>query len=142
MKEMIDKADSRLSLLQKETDKQTRGAATYSSVRPRIVQTPAPEKPVKAEKPAESARGKSAGIEAADEEKEGGTSAAAPKQEAASGTAPEKKKRRESAGTPDKRARVIELHRQGISPDIIASRLDSTIGEVELIITMAEGRGR
>ena len=36
------------------------------------------------------------------------------------------------------REKVLELTRQGISPNIIASKLGKTIGEVELIISLGE----
>ncbi|MBN1686371.1 MAG: hypothetical protein JW852_06925 [Spirochaetales bacterium] len=36
-------------------------------------------------------------------------------------------------------ARVLELHRQGFEPKIIASRTGSTLGEIELIISLAAG---
>lgn len=38
-----------------------------------------------------------------------------------------------------KRERILLLHRQGISPSIIATQTRSTIGEVELIISLSRG---
>ena len=38
-----------------------------------------------------------------------------------------------------RRERIILLHRQGISPTIIASQTKATIGEVELIISLSRG---
>lgn len=37
------------------------------------------------------------------------------------------------------RERILDLHRKGISPNIIASRVGSTVGEVELIIGLSGG---
>jgi hypothetical protein len=37
------------------------------------------------------------------------------------------------------RDRVLDLHRKGISPNIIATRVGSTVGEVELIIGLSGG---
>ena len=37
----------------------------------------------------------------------------------------------------DRRAQVLNLHRQGISPSAIAKRLGITLAEIELIITLA-----
>lgn len=37
------------------------------------------------------------------------------------------------------RERILDLHRKGISPSIIASRVGSTVGEVELIIGLSGG---
>jgi hypothetical protein len=44
------------------------------------------------------------------------------------------------APLPPLRERVFDLHRQGISPDLIAARTGSTLGEVELIISLGERR--
>jgi len=38
------------------------------------------------------------------------------------------------------RKQVLELYNQGMSPTIIAKKLDTTIGEVELIISIMESR--
>lgn len=39
------------------------------------------------------------------------------------------------------RERILDLHRKGISPNIIAGRVGSTVGEVELIIGLSGGAG-
>ncbi|HUX37164.1 MAG TPA: hypothetical protein VMV44_04615 [Rectinemataceae bacterium] len=39
------------------------------------------------------------------------------------------------------RERAIELHRSGFSADIIAARLGATISEIELLVSLEEGRG-
>ncbi len=132
LQELIDKADSRLTLLHKETDKQKKGEATYSRVRPRILQ------PQQGEKNPPEAQTEAQGSNPA----RGGTGADAGAGEGETDTPSANARERSGAGEPDKRAKVIELHRQEISPDVIASRVGLTIGEVELIITMAEGRGR
>jgi len=41
--------------------------------------------------------------------------------------------------TLSRRERIILLHKQGISPTIIASQTKATIGEVELIISLSRG---
>lgn len=38
-----------------------------------------------------------------------------------------------------KKDRILDLHRKGIASNIIAGRVGSTIGEVELVISLAEG---
>ncbi|MFP4492213.1 MAG: hypothetical protein ACLFNZ_12110, partial [Spirochaetaceae bacterium] len=49
----------------------------------------------------------------------------------------------ESEYTPEeKRKKVRELYRQGLSPELIASNLDSTVGEIEFMITLMEERNR
>ncbi len=39
-----------------------------------------------------------------------------------------------------KKERIIELHNNGFTTSVIASRVGATVGEVELIISMIEGR--
>ncbi len=38
-----------------------------------------------------------------------------------------------------KKERILDLHRKGIAPNIIAGRVGSTVGEVELVISLSEG---
>lgn len=40
----------------------------------------------------------------------------------------------------NKKDRIIELHNNGFTTTVIASRVGSTVGEVELIISLIEGR--
>jgi ATP/maltotriose-dependent transcriptional regulator MalT len=109
---LIADADRRISILKKETDKYTRTAGTYSNVRPVNVgvrkKTDVPSQPV--ERPVEAEK----------------------KQEVSKET-DESEPRGKRVG---KRERVVELYRQGISTEIIASRLDATVAEIELIISM------
>lgn len=45
-----------------------------------------------------------------------------------------------SAGrNPSKKERILDLHRKGIAANIIAGRVGSTVGEVELVISLSEG---
>ena len=39
-------------------------------------------------------------------------------------------------GTEDRRTQIIELYEKGIAPNIIAARVGTTVGEVELIVSM------
>jgi len=120
--DMIKAADHRISLLQKHADDLARSTDTYSRIRPHNITAPRDEAD---SKPAKSFAN-------------GITSASEVQQNKA-----EQPKRTEEPGTTggqSKRERVISLHRQGISTDIIASRVNSTVAEVELIITMTEGQ--
>lgn len=38
----------------------------------------------------------------------------------------------------DKRARIVDLYEKGIAPNIIAARVGSTVGEVELIVSLTQ----
>ncbi len=39
-------------------------------------------------------------------------------------------------GSEDRRAQIIDLYEKGIAPNIIAARVGTTVGEVELIVSM------
>lgn len=135
--DLIKEADHRISLLQKQADNLSKSMDTYSRLRPGNLTNPSSPSTSPATSPTTS------------------KSAFAPEKAAAAGTRAEQtpqpesrpsKKSEESAtqansgGGQSKRERVINLHRQGISADIIASRVDSTVAEVELIISMTEGQ--
>ena len=119
---MIKEADHRISLLQKQADDVSRHTDTYSRIRPHNVTAARVEHDSKPAKGVEPSNTKSADTQQ--------NTAANPQHTEKPGP----------AGGQSKRDRVISLHRQGISPDIIASRVDSTVAEVELIITMTEGQ--
>jgi len=53
-------------------------------------------------------------------------------------TAAKKAEDSSAAKTPDP-DRVVQLHEQGIEPTLIATRLGTTVGEVELIISLRAG---
>lgn len=128
---LIKEADHRISLLQKHADNLSRNTDTYSRIRPNSITTPRAESSLKTEK----STGPST---ASDRSEETGGSGQLPRTKAPDNTAGADS--RTEAGGQSKRERVISLHKQGISPDIIASRVDSTVAEVELIISMTEGQ--
>jgi TolA-binding protein len=124
--EMIQEADHRISLLQKHSEKLNKSTDTYNQIRPaQIIKPKAPT--AATAPPAGEVSPPNAHTVDISEEIQPGTSV--PENEDA-----------QDAVTPSKRERVINLYRQGISLDIIASRVDSTVAEVELIISMTEGR--
>ncbi|HDQ14222.1 MAG TPA: hypothetical protein ENN41_05355 [Sediminispirochaeta sp.] len=110
LNQLIQGADRRLALLRKEIDKHTASRGTYSDLRQRVRKTPAPTEPIPngAEKKVTPPMSSSS--------------------EGESEEAPKKSKREQ----------ILDMHRQGISADIIASRLDTTVAEIELIISMSE----
>ena len=121
--EMIQEADHRISLLQKHSEKMNKSNDTYNQIRPsQIVKPKAPTAPDVGEVSPPNAH-------TVDISKEMQPDTSLPENEDS-----------QDAVTPPKRERVISLYRQGISLDIIASRVDSTVAEVELIISMTEGR--
>ncbi|MFW6274762.1 MAG: hypothetical protein ACOC2P_02885 [Spirochaetota bacterium] len=119
--ELIKEADHRISLLQKQADNLSKSMDTYSRLRPGTMTNPSSPS---ASKPA------------------AGTAVEhTPQPESLRPKKSEKsEKPAEGVVGQSKRERVISLYRQGISVDIIASRVDSTVAEVELIISMTEGK--
>lgn len=134
--DMVKEADHRLSLLQKHSDNVNRSTDTYSRIRPtRVVRQ---QQGDAGQKPSQS-------TQLGQSEQPGG-----PEQpgvfevpEHHSRTQNQTRKsdgqKSEDSSVP-KRERIISFYRQGFSPDIIASRVDSTVAEVELIISMTEGQ--
>jgi len=53
---------------------------------------------------------------------------------------PEKKQIKKQIVEVNKKDRIIELHNNGFTSPVIASRVGLTVGEVELIISLVEGR--
>ncbi|MFP4431086.1 MAG: DUF6115 domain-containing protein [Spirochaetaceae bacterium] len=100
LREIEQRIDRKITLLNRETQKENESAATYREiVREAQMQ--------RRQKPFEAAPGDTA-------------------------EAPQSDNR-------PVRERVLDLHRKGISPNIIATRVGSTVGEVELIIGLSGG---
>jgi TolA-binding protein len=100
LREIEQRIDRKITLLNRETQKENESAATYREI-VREAQKQQREKP----------------------------SDAVPDGEAG---APQSDNR-------TTRERILDLHRKGISPNIIATRVGSTVGEVELIIGLSGG---
>lgn len=102
--EALNKADRKIALVRRETEKRELAGRLYSEL---------------------SARREPAGGPAA--EGAGERPAQGPAE------APEK-----AAEAPDKRAEALRLAQGGLAPGLIARRLGLTLGEVELILSLAE----
>lgn len=115
---LIGEADRRVSILQKETDKYTRAVGTYRNVRPvRLEPFPGGKRGSQGNEQPAAATYKAEGNPPHGEEKVS-------------------REARELGAAGEKREKVVQLYRQGISTEIIASRLGSTVAEIELIISM------
>lgn len=60
--------------------------------------------------------------------------------EGQAGPPPRTEHGKETERAPSKKDRILDLHRKGIAANIIAGRVGSTVGEVELVISLSEGR--
>jgi len=132
--EMIQESDHRISLLQKHSEKLNRSTDTYNQIRP--AQIMKPKEPPEQKAPTEP---KEPTAQQSSEVSRPNAHTVDISEEMSNTVEPESEDAQDSMTT-SKRERVINLHRQGISLDIIASRVDSTVAEIELIISMTEGR--
>lgn len=115
LSQTMEEADKRIRLLKKSTDTHTMNTATYSRIGPRVQATSRENDSPPAE----------------DRTIDNGTPSA---EESSLNKGPRT--------IEQSRERVKELRAQGMSSEIIASKLDFTVGEVELMITMMEGKNR
>jgi hypothetical protein len=102
--EIMEKADKRIGVLQREVEKQDMGRSVYQQL-------------------LDKKRQSAAGAPAQSENRESRDN---------DGTTEPKKSVRDQVG---------ELHDKGIAPDLIAKRVGTTVGEVELIISLRERKG-
>ena len=145
---MLEKVDKRLALIRREWEQHEAGARVYTDLKRVAKQSKSsggglPPVPGASEAPGEPAVGKpriaEPGAEARSEahpefaSRPSGDSEVLP-----SGS--ESAKRSQEARS-RVREQVVSLHRKGIAPNIIASRVGSTLGEVELIIALHDGKG-
>jgi hypothetical protein len=165
----VDEADKRIRLLQKSTDTFTMNTATYSKVRPKVrtqetVHTRGGSSDGSGELdfgPARDTQEKNRSGDpavrqtAVGENGSGSTSAGeagspnageaggANTNEAGKGRSPVSGEAEQTEpASDDRRKQVKELYREGMSAELIASRLDATVGEVELMITLMEEKDR
>ncbi len=123
LKGILETADRRLSLLRREAEKQEVSSAIYSNIVKKA--RPIAQDGGSVEAPAE-VRGATDPVEAS-----GGEGAAAK-----ADASPEQRHGKKLSI----QEQVLDLNRKGISASVIASRLGSTIGEVELIISIQGNR--
>ncbi|GEM_PF-1871881 len=143
--DMVKEADHRISLLQKHSDNVNRSTDTYSRIRP--AQVVRQQQGNAGQKPSQP-NAQSLQFDQSDRPGEAGVTEHPSRHQdhikESNGRKSDGKKssdrQGEDSGVP-KRERIISFYRQGFSPDIIASRVDSTVAEVELIISMTEGQG-
>ncbi|MCF7928007.1 MAG: hypothetical protein K9L68_03230 [Spirochaetales bacterium] len=101
---MLERADKKLAMLEKETDRNETSSRTYSQI-------------------LEESRKQSRQKNDRQEEK-----------------SDRKKEPTDQEKKANHRSEVIDLYRKGLSSDLIATRLGTTVGEVELIISLMESR--
>jgi len=132
LKEIVDQADRRLGTLRRETQKQENAEMVYSHLG--RVARPAAGRASGGSPPSEQKRGESTLAEGADQPPVNGRAQS-------NGNA---QPIDETGGEPDNRAelplkdRVLDLYRQGIPIERIASRLKTTVSEIELIVSLGE----
>ena len=135
----VDEADKRIRLLQKTTDTFTMNTATYSSVRPKV-------RTQEYAYPQASSQSKGGGEldfgPAPDTRNLKPDTNGTNGTDGKGGTDGSKEDEQQETSTGDRREQVRELYLKGMSAEVIASRLDATVGEVELMITLMEEKDR
>jgi hypothetical protein len=121
--DLLEQADRKIKILQREIDRYSRSVETYSSIKPRSVTPAAPSSSASNTRTRESLQSSSRGL---------------PSQR--NGNAVQSENAEPPVKQKTKREQIIALYNQGISVDLIASRVNSTVAEVELIISIHEDK--
>ncbi|MFP3958562.1 MAG: hypothetical protein ACLFUX_00175 [Spirochaetaceae bacterium] len=127
---LLQQADKRLAVLKREFETRSTGSVGYNDILRRgaqgvqNVQGVAPSRKPAPEQSTEAG----GGPDNASQRQEGGAARVSTDGESA---APE-------GGREARRKKILDLHRKGIAANIIANRTGTTVGEVELIISLAE----
>lgn len=161
LRELLAEAERRVGVARKELDSRDRereAMERLSRARPLVGGEPRPESAPASEPRRNAAYESSArapgrpetedsafgGREAEDEAFEGPASSDArpePIRLALKPRLPEIRRAPESVVPPkSRREEALELHRKGFSPELIASRLGATLSEIELLVSLEEGR--
>lgn len=121
--DLLEQADRKIKILQREIDRYSRSVETYSSIKPRSVTPAVPPSTASNTRTRESLHSSSSGL---------------PSQR--NGDAIQSEASEPPVKQKTKREQIIALYNQGISVDLIASRVNSTVAEVELIISIHEDK--
>lgn len=123
---LLEQADRRLAVLKREIESRSSSTERYNDI---VKRAPRPETPATV----------SSGSETPGSETPGrGTPAGPTSGGGAAGTGSVQGGERPVGSRAERRKEIIELHRKGIAANIIANRMGSTVGEVELIISLAD----
>lgn len=143
---VLEQADRRLAVLKREVESRSSSSQRYNDILQKA-RTPRKDSAAGASSASEpaasrdtsapagqSAAGESAAREEVSREPVGvpGSGPAAGDERPAAGN------ERPAGGRAERRERIVDLHRKGIASNIIANRVGSTVGEVELIISLAD----
>jgi hypothetical protein len=134
LKGVLETVDKRLTLLRREAERHEVSSAVYTSILSRNRKSPGANTDTSADDASTSGAGAGGKPSAADSLFPEPSSAPAGGRKTGGIPADPAPRRR------DFKAEVLDLHRKGISAAIIASRLSSTLGEVELVISLQDGR--
>ncbi|HEY9595104.1 MAG TPA: hypothetical protein VHE79_11540 [Spirochaetia bacterium] len=132
LNDILSQADKKIGLLHREIEKHDVGSQIYSRLAERKPR-PSPERPV-SERPSASETPVEAPRAAAEPVPRTTAHHAEPPQE--------KQLAVELSEGPDLHERVMMLHRSGFAPSLIASRVGVPLGEVELIISLEQRKGK
>jgi hypothetical protein len=133
---LLEQADRRLAVLKREIESRSSSTERYNDI---VKRAPRPETPATVSSGSETPGSETPGSETPGRETPGrGTPAGPTSGGGAAGTGSVQGGERPVGSRAERRKEIIELHRKGIAANIIANRMGSTVGEVELIISLAD----
>lgn len=128
---LLEQADRRLAVLKREIESRSSSTERYNDI---VKRAPRPETPATVSSGSETPGSETPGRETPGR----GTPAGPSSGGGAAGTGSVQGGERPVGSRAERRKEIIELHRKGIAANIIANRMGSTVGEVELIISLAD----
>jgi hypothetical protein len=128
---LLEQADRRLAVLKREIESRSSSTERYNDI---VKRAPRPETPATVSSGSETPGSETPGSETPGR----GTPAGPSSGGGAAGTGSVQGGERPVGSRAERRKEIIELHRKGIAANIIANRMGSTVGEVELIISLAD----
>jgi hypothetical protein len=128
---LLEQADRRLAVLKREIESRSSSTERYNDI---VKRAPRPETPATVSSGSETPGSETPGRETPGR----GTPAGPTSGGGAAGTGSVQGGERPVGSRAERRKEIIELHRKGIAANIIANRMGSTVGEVELIISLAD----
>ncbi len=135
---MLEKVDKRLALIRREWEQHEAGARVYTDLKRVAKQSRSSGGGLPPAAGSSEAR-REPGAEARSEKHPEDASRPSGDSETLPSGSESAKRSQEARSRV--REQVVSLHRKGIAPNIIASRVGSTLGEVELIIALHDGKG-
>ena len=130
---VLEQADRRLSLLKREMESRSQSTDRYNDILKR-----ARENATRGAPPSGADAGAPSGADAGRKPTDGDTAGHGSQGAGDQTSGSQGAGGQEPTGRTARRKQIIDLHRKGIAANIIANRTGTTVGEVELVISLSE----